>query len=154
VGLRSGLFALLYDRMSRSSEEAGVGAMRDGLLADARGRVLEIGGGTGMNLGHYGDGVESLVVTEPEPAMLRRLQRRVQEQASRAEVQQAPAEDLPFADASFDTVVSTLVLCGVADQARALSEARRVLRPAGCSSSSTCAPTTRASRACRTGSPA
>lgn len=131
MGLRSSLFALMYDRMSRSSEEAGVGAMRDGLLADASGRVLEIGGGTGMNLRHYGDGVESLVVTEPEPAMLRRLQRKVQEQSPRAEVQQAPAEDLPFEEASFDTVVSTLVLCGVDDQTRALSEARRVLRPGG-----------------------
>ena len=131
MGVRSSLFALLYDRMSRKSEKSGVGAMRDELLADADGRVLEIGSGTGMNLQHYGPGIESLVVTEPESAMLRRLERKVQEQLPRAEVQQASAEDLPFEDGSFDAVVSTLVLCGVDDQARALREARRVLRPGG-----------------------
>jgi ubiquinone/menaquinone biosynthesis C-methylase UbiE len=78
----------------------------------------------------YYQGLDSLVVTEPEPAMLRRLQDKVREQASQAEVVQAPAEDLPFEDASFDTVVSTLVLCG-ADQERSLAEVRRVLRPGG-----------------------
>ena len=62
--------------------------------------------------------------------MLRRLRDRVREQATPAEVVQAPAEALPFQDASFDTVVSTLVLCGV-DQERSLGEVRRVLRPGG-----------------------
>src|SRR3954470_23139885 len=115
--------------MSRSSEEAGLGAMRERLLVDAGGRVLEIGGGTGVNLSYY-DGVDSLVVTEPEPAKLRRLQDKGREQGPRAELLRAPAADLPFEAASFDTVVSTLVLCGV-DQERSLAEARRVLRPGG-----------------------
>jgi ubiquinone/menaquinone biosynthesis C-methylase UbiE len=92
--------------------------------------VLEIGAGTGLNLPLY-DGVESLVVTEPQPAMLRRLQRAAREHRPDATVLRAPAEDLPFDDDSFDTVVSTLVLCGVDDQPRALREARRVLRPGG-----------------------
>ena len=130
MSLRKRLFAATYDRMSRKSEEAGVRALRQGLLADAAGRVLEIGAGTGANLAHYEDGIESLVLTEPQPPMLRRLQDKARKQAPRAEVLQAPAEDLPFDDASFDTVVSTLVLCGV-DQERALGEARRVLRPGG-----------------------
>jgi ubiquinone/menaquinone biosynthesis C-methylase UbiE len=121
----------MYDRMSRKTEEAGLRALREGLLADASGRVLEIGGGTGANLPHYSDDVESLVLTEPEPPMLRRLQRKAREEAPLAKVLRAPAEDLPFEDDSFDTVVSTLVLCGVDDQARALREARRVLRPGG-----------------------
>jgi ubiquinone/menaquinone biosynthesis C-methylase UbiE len=129
VSLRWTILAPAYDRMSRSSEEAGLGAMRKGLLADAEGRVLEIGGGTGVNLPYY-DGVDSLVVTEPEPPMLRRLQDKARDQAPRAELVRAPAEDLPFEDASFDSVVSTLVLCGV-DQERALAEVRRVLRPGG-----------------------
>jgi ubiquinone/menaquinone biosynthesis C-methylase UbiE len=131
MSLRWTLTAPLYDRMSRNSEEAGLRELRRGLLADAGGRVLEIGAGTGVNLPLYGDGLDSLVVTDPEPPMLRRLQQAAHEHAPQAEVLQAPAEDLPFEDDSFDTVVSTLVLCGVDNQARALSEARRVLRPGG-----------------------
>jgi len=63
--------------------------------------------------------------------MLKRLERKAREQNSRATVVRAPAEDLPFADARFDTVVSTLVLCGVDDQPRVVRELRRVLRPGG-----------------------
>ena len=131
MSLRKTIFAATYDRMSRKSEEAGVRALRQSLLADATGRVLEIGAGTGANLQHYGKRIESLVAAEPEPAMLRRLQRTARERAPLAQVLQAPAEALPFEDDSFDTVVSTLVLCGVDDQARALAEAHRVLRPGG-----------------------
>lgn len=120
-----------YDRMMRGSEEAGVRELRQGLVADATGRVLEIGAGTGLNLPHYNDSIESLVLTEPQGPMLRRLQRSVHEHAPHAQVLQAPAEDLPFEDDSFDTVVTTLVLCGVDDQPRAVREARRVLRPGG-----------------------
>jgi ubiquinone/menaquinone biosynthesis C-methylase UbiE len=129
MSLRWTILAPAWDRMSRKSEEAGLNAMREKLLSDAHGRVLEIGGGTGTNLPYYG-GAESLVLSEPEPAMLRRLRDKAREQAPQAEVVQAPAEDLPFEDASFDTVVSTLVLCGVV-QERSLGEVRRVLRPGG-----------------------
>ena len=131
MSLRSRFFAFTYDRFSKGSEEAGLAEMRRNLIAGARGDVLEIGGGTGANLGYYGAGVESLTVTEPEPPMLKRLERRAREQNSQATVLRAPAEDLPFRDASFDTVVSTLVLCGVDDQPRAVRELRRVLRPGG-----------------------
>jgi ubiquinone/menaquinone biosynthesis C-methylase UbiE len=121
----------MYDRCSRSSEEAGLGEIRQRLLGDASGDVLEIGAGTGVNLSHYDAGLASLVLTEPEPAMLRRLRPKVLEQAPLAQVVQAPVEELPFEDASFDSVVSTLVLCGVEEQGRALGEVRRVLRPGG-----------------------
>jgi len=131
MGLRKSLFALTYDRVSHKSEEAGLRALRESLLAEAGGCVLEIGAGTGANLPHYEGRAESLVVTEPEPAMLRRLRQKAREQAPLAEVLRAPAEDLPFEDASFDTVISTLVLCGVDDQAGSLREIRRVLRPGG-----------------------
>jgi ubiquinone/menaquinone biosynthesis C-methylase UbiE len=131
MGLRSTFFAFTYDRFSKGSEEAGLAAMRRNLIAGASGDVLEIGGGTGANLGYYGAGVKSLTVTEPEPPMLKRLERKAREQNTQATVLRAPAEDLPFEDASFDTVVSTLVLCGVDDQPRAVRELRRVLRPGG-----------------------
>jgi ubiquinone/menaquinone biosynthesis C-methylase UbiE len=131
MSLRKNIFAAIYDTMARSSEDAGMREMRHGLLAEAGGAVLEIGAGTGANFGHYNGKVESLILTEPESAMLRRLQRKARDQAPHAKVLRAPAEDLPFEDDSFDTVVSTLVLCGVDDQARALREMRRVLRPGG-----------------------
>ncbi|HEY2543807.1 MAG TPA: methyltransferase domain-containing protein [Gaiellaceae bacterium] len=131
MSLRSRFFALTYDRMIAKVEKAGLRALREGLLADVSGRVLEIGGGTGANLPYYGPAVESLVVTEPEQPMLRRLERHVREHPRPVTVLRAPAEDLPFDDASFDAVVSTLVLCGVGDQPRALRELRRVLRPGG-----------------------
>ena len=131
MGLRSRFFAFTYDRFSKGMEEAGLAEMRRNMIAGASGDVLEIGGGTGANLGYYGDGVGSVTVTEPEPPMLKRLQRKAREQSSQATVLRAPAEDLPFEDASFDTVVSTLVLCGVDDQPRAVRELRRVLRPGG-----------------------
>jgi ubiquinone/menaquinone biosynthesis C-methylase UbiE len=130
MSLRKNIFAATYDPMSRKSEDAGLRALRRGLLAEAGGSVLEIGAGTGANLAHY-NGVESLVFTEPEPAMLRRLQKKARDEAPLAKILRAPAEDLPFEDDSFDTVVSTLVLCGVDDQVRSLREIKRVLRPGG-----------------------
>jgi ubiquinone/menaquinone biosynthesis C-methylase UbiE len=127
--LRSKLFALTYDRQIAKAEQAGLGAYRQDLLAGLSGRVLEIGGGTGANLQLYGPEVESLTVTEPDNDMLRRLERKARAQVRTTTVLRAPAEDLPFNDGIFDTVVSTLVLCGVDDQPRALREVRRVLRP-------------------------
>ena len=131
MGLRGKFFAFTYDRFSKGSEKAGLAEMRKNLIAGASGDVLEVGGGTGANLGYYGAGVGSVTVTEPEPPMLKRLERKAREQNSQATILRAPAEDLPFEDASFDTVVSTLVLCGVDDQPRAVRELRRVLRPGG-----------------------
>ena len=105
--------------------------MRRMLVDQASGRALEIGGGTGLNLPHYGPQVNSLTITEPDPSMLKRLERRVKADRPATTVLRAPAEDLPFEDGTFDMVVSTLVLCGVDDQPRAVREIRRVLRPGG-----------------------
>jgi ubiquinone/menaquinone biosynthesis C-methylase UbiE len=114
-----------------NGEKAGLAEIRATLLAGAGGDVLEIGGGTGLNLSHYADEVSTLTVTEPDASMLRRLERAAGRAAQSTTVLRAPAEDLPFEDASFDTVVSTLVLCGVDDQPRAVREIRRVLKPGG-----------------------
>jgi SAM-dependent methyltransferase len=119
--------AFIYDLSLAISERRGMAARRRDLLASARGRVLELGAGTGLNLSHYPAGVD-LVVSEPDPAMRARLEKRA---AGRATVVAAGAEELPFADGSFDTVVSTLVLCTVGDPAQALAEVRRVLAPGG-----------------------
>jgi ubiquinone/menaquinone biosynthesis C-methylase UbiE len=116
-----------------SSEEAGLAEMREELLADARGRTLEIGGGTGHNLGYYTAAVTELVVAEPDPFMAKRLRARVESQppAIPVEVVDAPAEALPFEDASFDSIVSTLVFCTVDDPGRSAAEVKRVLAPGG-----------------------
>lgn len=131
MGLRSRLFALAYDNQMARTERAGLRARREALLAGVPGDVLEVGAGTGLNLSIYGPEVASLTLTEPEPPMLKRLRKRAADVAPTATVLRAPAEDLPFDDNTFDVVVSTLVLCGVSDQPRALREIHRVLRPGG-----------------------
>ena len=125
------LGARIYDPFLALGERRGMAARRAELLAQASGRVLELGAGTGLNLAHYTDAVDELVLSEPDAAMGRRLGRRVARAGSAAVVVAAPAERLPFDDASFDTVVSTLVLCTVADAKAAVHEVRRVVRPDG-----------------------
>ena len=117
--------------MGAASERAGLAARRRGLLAHARGRVLEVGAGTGINLEHYPEGVEELVLVEPERAMARKLEQRLRELGRVARIVEADAEALPFDDGSFDAVACTLVLCNVANPQAALREMRRVLRPGG-----------------------
>lgn len=125
------IFAAGYDHFMSGPEKATLRPHREALIPRARGRVLEIGGGTGANLPFYGDDVESLTITEPEAPMARRLDEHVRVERPGTTVLRAPAEDLPFEDGAFDAVVSTLVLCTVDDQPRALRQLRRVLRPGG-----------------------
>jgi SAM-dependent methyltransferase len=123
--------ARLYDPFLSLAESRGMAARRARLLAEARGRVLEIGAGTGLNLEHYPTHVEEVVLTEPVAAMVRRLAGRAGASPLPTPITVARAERLPFPDDSFDTVVSTLVLCTVPDPTTALTELRRVLRPTG-----------------------
>jgi ubiquinone/menaquinone biosynthesis C-methylase UbiE len=127
------IFAAIYDRLLDESERKGLADMRAKLLAGARGRTLELGAGTGINLEHYPPAVTELVLTEPDPHMAKRLRARMDEQSLgiAVEVAEVGAERLPFEDASFDTVVSTLVLCTVDNPKAAVAEAHRVLKPGG-----------------------
>jgi ubiquinone/menaquinone biosynthesis C-methylase UbiE len=125
------IMARVYDPFVWLGETVGMRNRRKALVENARGRVVEIGAGTGLNIAHYPDGIAELVLTEPDEAMRRRLARRLQRHGRVARIVDAPAERLPLADASMDTVVSTLVLCTVDDPERTLGEIARVLRPDG-----------------------
>lgn len=126
-------FSAAYDRGFKGSEEAGLREMRGELLAQARGRVLELGAGTGLNLEHYPAAIESLTLVEPDLHMTKQLREKLERAGSNGAISvvEAPGEELPFADDSFDTVAVTLVLCTVPDQAATLGEIKRVLAPGG-----------------------
>jgi len=124
------IWPALYEFMGKRMEKH-FSDHRAAALAHARGRILEIGAGTGFNLPHYPPDIDELVVTEPAPGMLERVRRRASATGRDATVVQASAQALPFDDSSFDTVVSTLVLCSVDDVDHVLREIHRVLRPGG-----------------------
>lgn len=124
------LFARLWSFMSRH-EPAEIRRHRDELLTGLSGRVIEVGAGAGSNFGHYPAMVDEVVAVEPEPYLRERAQAAAAEAAVCIEVVDGVADELPAGDASFDAAVASLVLCTVPDQARALAELRRVLRPGG-----------------------
>lgn len=125
------LFARIYPRLAEVAERHGAREHRDEALAPAAGQVLEIGAGHGLNFRHYPPAVTGVLALEPEPA-LRKLAREAAATASvPVTVEDGVAERLPADDASFDTVVTSLVLCSVRDLPTALAEIRRVLRPDG-----------------------
>ncbi len=125
------IFAAIYDPVLWLSERRGLRARRRALLTQALGTTVELGSGTGLNLGLYPGSLDRLVLTEPDAAMRGRLERRVEGTERPASVIDASAEALPFADGSVDTIVSTLVLCTVESPEAALREIARVLAPDG-----------------------
>jgi ubiquinone/menaquinone biosynthesis C-methylase UbiE len=124
------LFARLWSLMSRH-EPAEIRRHRDELLAGLSGRVIELGAGAGSNFGHYPATVDEVVAVEPEPYLRERALAAAVRAGVRIEVVDGVADELPAGDASFDAAVACLVLCTVPDQAHALAELRRVLRPGG-----------------------
>lgn len=120
-----------YDLWFAASEAAGLSDLRRRHLAPAIGATLEVGSGTGLNLAHFPATVTELTLTEPDRTMAHRLAARRSQTALTTRLLRVRGESLPFADRSFDTVVSTFALCTVDDPQRTLAEARRVLRPGG-----------------------
>ena len=100
-------------------------------MGKACGRTVEIGSGTGLNLPHYPPDLDDLTLAEPDPGMRSRLDKKLMDGARQAHLIDAPAERLPYADGSVDTIVSTFVLCTVDAPDAALREIVRVLHPAG-----------------------
>lgn len=124
------LMAALYDRMMAPTERAGLSDRRRRLLASATGRVLELGAGTGVNLGFYMS-AEVLTVVEPDRAMRAKLLAKLPRAPVPVDIRDGTIFDCRFDSALFDTVVMTLVLCTVDDPAATLVEVRRVLKPGG-----------------------
>jgi ubiquinone/menaquinone biosynthesis C-methylase UbiE len=128
--IRHPVFARIYMRLSRKRHET-EDEHRSRLLEGLSGRVIEVGAGNGLNFSLYPEAVEKVLAIEPEPL----LREAAVEEARKAPVEIAVidgvASALPADDASQDAAVASLVLCSVSDQAGALAEIRRVLRPGG-----------------------
>jgi SAM-dependent methyltransferase len=124
-------FARAYARVAEDFEAKGAAALRDEAFAGLSGRVVEVGAGTGLNFAHYRPGVTEVVAVEPEPYLRQLATAAATTAAVPVTVVDGHAERLPLDDASCDAGVASLVLCSVPDQAAALAELRRVIRPGG-----------------------
>jgi SAM-dependent methyltransferase len=122
----------MYDSMASGMEKNVFAQLRSRLVEAARGRVLDVGAGTGANLPHYrSHQITELVLLDPDPGMLDRALRKAANLGMKVAIRIGSAEKLPFADGAFDSVIFTLSLCTIPDPARALREARRVLAADG-----------------------
>ncbi len=104
---------------------------RQAVLSQVSGDVLEIGFGTGLNLPFYPDSIKQLTIVEPNSGATAIAQKRIAASPINVQTHVLSGENLPFADASFDTVVSTWTICSIPNVHQALSEIYRVLRPGG-----------------------
>jgi ubiquinone/menaquinone biosynthesis C-methylase UbiE len=124
-------FARMYLKMGERIDRRGASEHRRRLLEGVAGRVVEVGAGSGLNFAHYPATVTEVIAIEPEPTLRAAAERAAASAPVRMSVRQGTAEAVPLADGEVDAAVASLVLCSVPDQARALGEIRRVLRPGG-----------------------
>lgn len=122
------IFPRLMDRLMSGDEFQ---QLRQLLLRDTHGEVLEIGLGTGLNLPHYPGGLSCLHAVDPAPLLPDRVAQRCTAVAFPVQLEQVSAETLPFDEQTFDCVISTWTLCTIPDPVQALREIRRVLKPDG-----------------------
>ncbi|MGV9711653.1 class I SAM-dependent methyltransferase [Gordonia sp. NPDC003424] len=125
------IFAKWYPLFMRRVESSGQSDIRTDNLARAHGRTLEIGAGTGFSVSHYPDGLDELVLLEPNETMRAQLAARTDLPQVPVTIRDGDAHCLDYPDASFDTVTASLVFCSVTDPARVLAEVHRVLRVGG-----------------------
>src|SRR5947209_15819000 len=125
------IFARLFERVAGRAEGRGAAEHRRRALTGLTGRVIEVGAGNGLNFAHYPSAVTEVVAVEPESYLRDRAIEAAAAIPIRIAVVDGLADDLPLEDASFDAGVASLVLCSVPDQARALAELYRVIRPGG-----------------------
>jgi ubiquinone/menaquinone biosynthesis C-methylase UbiE len=119
-----------YDRRMDFFEKVLFGDGREWVCSRASGEVLEVAVGTGRNFPFYPQGVR-LTGIDLSPPMLEFARKRAGQLGVHIDLREGDAQDLPFPDASFDTVVCTLSLCNIPDDRRAIAEMKRVLRPGG-----------------------
>ena len=124
------LRAITHDLLMRLQDRLGFWKLRVKTVAPAEGRVLEVGVGTGMNFRHY-RGAKEIVALDTDPALIDRARARARAAGCPVLLTEGDACALPFPDASFDTVVETLIFCTVPDALRGLREVRRVVKPGG-----------------------
>jgi ubiquinone/menaquinone biosynthesis C-methylase UbiE len=127
------IFSALYEWLFRgAAERSFLGPLRRDTAGKASGVVLEVGAGTGLNFPYYDPAtVERVEAAEPDAAMLRYARTHLRQARVPVQLTQAVAEHLPFADATFDSAVITLVFCSVDDPLRGFREVMRVLKPGG-----------------------
>lgn len=123
---------LIFPRLLElSMSSASMTSYRQRLLKDVTGNVLEIGFGTGLNLPHYSESVESITTVDPNEGMSAIAQKRITASDIPVTTKVLSGENLPMPNASFDNIVCTWTLCSIPNVNQALSEAYRVLKPGG-----------------------